>query len=39
VFWYIEIHKPLAMRGGYDTYVAIFYVLAAMLFVSVGICL
>jgi len=39
VFYYIEIHKPLAVRGGYMTYLIVFYILMAMLFVCVGICL
>jgi hypothetical protein len=35
VFYYIEIQKPLAERGGFQVYTAIFYILTAMLIVCV----
>jgi hypothetical protein len=38
VFYYIEIHKPMAAKGGYMVYTVIFYILTAMLFVCVAIC-
>ena len=38
VFWYIEIHKPLAKQGA-ALYTVVFYVLTGMLAVSVAICM
>lgn len=37
-FYWVEIHKPLAARGQ-GFYAVVFYILTAMLFVSVGICM
>eukprot|EP00882_Tetradesmus_deserticola_P006573 GHRQ01006917.1.p1 GENE.GHRQ01006917.1~~GHRQ01006917.1.p1 ORF type:complete len:1485 (+),score=562.58 GHRQ01006917.1:723-5177(+) len=37
VFYYIQIHLPIA-NAGYKFYLVIFYILAAILFISVAIC-